>query len=68
MDDRCEWRKPDVKALYGDKFIAFEIQLSTTFLSVIVERREFYLKNNALIFWIFNEFDPKNTKMTQDLS
>ena len=61
-----EWRKPDVKALYGDKFIAFEIQLSTTFLSVIVERREFYLKNNALIFWIFNEFDPKNTKMTQE--
>jgi len=55
-----------VKASYCGKLIAFEIQLSTTFLSVIVERREFYLKNNALIFWIFNDFDPKNTKITQE--
>lgn len=39
-----EWRKPDVRAVFGGTPIAFEIQLSTTFLDVIVERRRFYLR------------------------
>ena len=33
-----EWRKPDVLTEWGNKQIAFELQLSTTFLSVIVGR------------------------------
>ncbi|HFF4151016.1 TPA: DUF6035 family protein, partial [Acinetobacter baumannii] len=33
--DLSEWRKPDVSALYLNKLIVFEGQLSTTFLNVI---------------------------------
>ena len=37
-----EKRKPDVYAIIGDKEYAFEVQLNTTFLSVIEEREAFY--------------------------
>ncbi len=49
-----EWRQPDVQAKYKDQLFVFEIQLSTTFLSVIAGRREFYLKNGACLVWIFD--------------
>lgn len=49
------WRRPDVQAQLGEKLLAFEIQLSTTFLTVIAGRREFYLKKGGLLFWIFDE-------------
>lgn len=48
------WRIPDVQALIGDKRVVFEIQLSTTFLSVIVARDFFYRYNNIYIIWLFN--------------
>ena len=32
------WRKPDVMAIYNDLNIVFELQLSTTFISVVVQR------------------------------
>lgn len=65
--DREKWRRPDIAATYHSKAnnqldIAFEVQLSTTFLSVVAERRQFYLKNNALLFWILKEsntLDPR---------
>ena len=48
------WRKPDVYAEYkGHRFI-FELQLSTTFISVIVDRDIFYRLNNYNIIWVFN--------------
>ncbi|MFZ6641774.1 hypothetical protein ACO0LL_18695 [Undibacterium sp. TC4M20W] len=34
----CEWRQPDICATYRGTKIVFEIQLSTTYLDVIVER------------------------------
>lgn len=49
------WRRPDIQAQLNGKLFAFEIQLSTTFLTVIAGRREFYLKNGGLLFWIFAE-------------
>jgi len=49
-----EWRRPDVSAKFGDNDIAFEIQLSTTFLSVIVEREIYYKDNNIFIIWFFD--------------
>ncbi len=52
-----QWRKPDVQAVYGGQRIAFEIQLSTTFLDVIAGRRDFYLAEGGLLFWIFARFD-----------
>ncbi len=56
--DRSKWRKPDVQALWkGTTRIAFEIQLSTTFLHVIAERRLFYRDEGALLCWIFKRFD-----------
>lgn len=59
------WRKPDVKAWYGDTPIAFEVQLSTTFLNVVVEREKFYLNEKGLIFWIFRQIDLLDPRLFQ---
>lgn len=40
-------RRPDVQAQFGQQRIAFEVQLSTTFIRVIAERREFYLREGG---------------------
>ena len=65
--DRTKWRKPDVQALWKGKIrIAFEIQLSTTFLHVIAERRNFYRQEGGLLCWIFKSFDQAEARMTQD--
>jgi len=65
------WRKPDVQAVYSapngtSVRVAFEIQLSTTYLDVIVERRRFYLEQEGLLFWVFAEFNETGRKLTQD--
>lgn len=52
-----EWKKPDVQCIYTDKKLVFEIQLSTTFLSVIVQREEFYRAHKTFILWVFRNFD-----------
>ncbi len=64
--DRVSWRKPDVQALFNDLRVAFEIQLSTTFLHVIAERREFYLREGGLLCWVFKSFDADRSRLTQD--
>jgi competence CoiA-like predicted nuclease len=61
-----EWRKPDVLANLDGLKIAFEVQLSTTFLDVIAERRLFYLKEGGLLFWIFARFDEDARRLTLD--
>jgi hypothetical protein len=61
-----QWRKPDVQAVYDGQRIAFEIQLSTTFLDVIAGRRDFYLAEGGLLFWIFARFDTDRLRMTDD--
>ncbi|MDR2410677.1 MAG: WG repeat-containing protein, partial [Bacteroidales bacterium] len=48
------WRQPDISAEFEGKKIVFELQLSTTFLSVVVDRDIFYRLNNIFILWIFN--------------
>jgi len=53
--DRSVWRKPDVRGSWRGKTLVFEAQLSTTFISVIAARRQFYLQEGALLFWIFRE-------------
>jgi len=55
-----EWRKPDVLAIYENRKIAFELQLSTTFLSVIVERTIFYRERGIYLIWIFPNFSLNN--------
>ena len=64
--DRAAWRRPDVQAIYGGIPIAFEIQLSTTFLRVIAERRAFYQKEGGLLVWIFKTFDADKARLTQE--
>ncbi|HCE1977267.1 TPA: hypothetical protein NGS68_000533 [Vibrio parahaemolyticus] len=55
------WRRPDVRATYhgphGPRKVVFELQLSTTFLSVIVAREDFYQRNEAFIIWVLLDFD-----------
>jgi len=51
-----EWRKPDVLADFNGKTIAFELQLSTTFLSVIVGRTIFYQQRGVFLIWVFPNF------------
>lgn len=59
-------RRPDIQAVFKkNNRIAFEAQLSTTFLDVIVARRNFYLQNNAFVFWIFKDFEIETALMTE---
>ena len=66
------WRRPDVYAKYRGQDVVFELQLSTTFVSVIAERDLFYRMNNTHIIWIFN-FDERaehvdlTNMMTKDI-
>lgn len=65
--DRKQWRKPDIQAVWQGKLkVAFEVQLSTTFLEVIAQRRLFYKAEGGLVCWIFKKFDKENALMTQD--
>jgi len=50
------WRKPDVRCEYKGMNLVFEIQLSTTFLSVIAERERYYRGNGIFIIWVFKGF------------
>jgi len=55
-DDGTEWKKPDVKGTFQGKKVAFEIQLSTESLDVIIKRRNFYKRNNTLLVWVFQAY------------
>lgn len=61
-----EWRKPDVRATFNGTPVVFEVQLSTTYISVIAQRREFYLKEGALLVWVFASFPDRERRLTQD--
>lgn len=59
-----ERRRPDVRSRYCNaQDIAFEVQLSTTFDSVMVDREEFYRKEGGLLLWVFGEFDPERARL-----
>lgn len=60
------WRRPDVSAMYGELQVAFEVQLSTTYLDVIAARRSFYLKEGGLLFWVFAKFEETGRRLTLD--
>ena len=62
------WRRPDVSATVkssGLKMV-FELQVSTTFLDVIIDRDNFYQRNNASILWVFLNFN-NNTFTEKDI-
>lgn len=58
--DGTQWRRPDVRALFRGQPVAFEIQLATTFLSVIESRSRFYLSEGARLIWVFRSFQTEN--------
>lgn len=64
------WRKPDVAATYlhsGVEIrIAFEAQLSRTFLSVVVDRTIFYRSNGGLLVWVMPAFTPDDRLLMHD--
>ncbi len=59
-------RQPDVQAVRGDLRLAFEVQLSTTFLSVVAGRRQFYREEGGLLVWVLANFTPEYRRMTTD--
>jgi hypothetical protein len=60
-------RRPDVRALWKRQLpVAFEVQLSTTFLRVIAERRAFYLREGGLLLWVFKDFNMRDARLTHD--
>jgi Family of unknown function (DUF6035) len=60
--NNLEWKKPDISADYKEIKLVFEIQLSTTFLSVIVDREHFYQENQTFILWVFRNFEIEEFK------
>jgi len=59
-----ERRRPDVRSRFQDRIdVAFEVQLSTTFGSVMAEREQFYREEGGLLLWIFGEFDPEHARL-----
>ena len=56
------WRRPDVSCEFLGKKIVFEVQLSTTYLNVIVEREAHYREDRTYVIWLFANFDPADLK------
>ncbi|MCK4956088.1 MAG: hypothetical protein KAS49_00530 [Candidatus Cloacimonetes bacterium] len=54
------WRKPDISTKFGNKQIAIELQLSTTWLDVITNRQHFYKEQGIFLLWVFNRFDTND--------
>lgn len=59
-------RRPDVSARIDQLRLAFEVQLSTTFLDVLLSRREFYRSERAALVWVLPNFHPNYRRMTDD--
>lgn len=59
-------RRPDVAARIQSLRVAFEVQLSTTFLDVVLGRKQFYREQGAALVWILPGFDPNYRRMTTD--
>ncbi|MBX3710392.1 MAG: hypothetical protein KF800_00300 [Lysobacter sp.] len=64
--DGVRWRQPDVQSVWQEQRVAFEVQLSTTFLHVIVERMSFYRRNAGVLLWLFRDLDPSEFKLAED--
>jgi competence CoiA-like predicted nuclease len=62
-----KWKRPDIQCDFKDFELVFEIQLSKTWLSDIVERDKFYRKIKTFIFWVFSSFEIErpNQDITQ---
>lgn len=66
LSDPRSYRRPDVQASLNGLRIAFEVQLSTTFLDVVAGRRMFYKREKGLLIWVLREFSPDYRRLTED--
>lgn len=64
--DSAALRRPDVQARREELRVAFEAQLTTTFLDVVIGRKLFYLSEGGLLVWILPYFDPSYRQLTID--
>lgn len=53
------YRRPDIRAIFPDKDVVVEVQITSTFLDVILGRRDFYVEHNMYLLWVVNEFKPE---------
>lgn len=60
-------RRPDIRAISPDRNIdmVIEVQLTTTFVDVILDRNDFYRDRNMYILWVF--YDLKNNFTQKDV-
>lgn len=65
LRDRMLWRQPDVSCTYKGKRLVFELQLNPTFVEVISGREQFYHDEKTFICWLFDDFDPCNTDLSE---
>lgn len=61
-----EWKRPDVQCVKDEKRIVFEIQLSYTFLSDVINRDEFYRQEGIFIIWVFAFFDLRRATVRDE--
>jgi hypothetical protein len=59
-------RRPDIQAKLGPLRIAFEAQLTTTFLDVVIGRKTFYRSEGGILVWVLPYFDPAYRQLTVD--
>ena len=52
-------RRPDIRAIFPDKDVVVEVQITSTFLDVILGRQDFYVEHNMYLLWVVNEFKPE---------
>lgn len=53
------YRRPDIRAIFPDKDVVVEVQITSTFLDVILGRQDFYAEHNMHLLWVVNEFKPE---------
>lgn len=60
------WRRPDLQARRNDVRIAFEVQLSSTYVNVMSARRHFYLTEGGILFWILPSVSEESRRQFED--
>lgn len=60
-----KWRQPDVQTTFEGRRVAFEVQLSTTFVHVIAERMRFYRENEGRLLWLFKDLDVNEFRLAE---
>ncbi|MCC7038287.1 MAG: hypothetical protein IT560_13430 [Alphaproteobacteria bacterium] len=58
-------RKPDIQTTHNTRKIAFEIQLATTQIPIILQRENFYKNEDAHLIWLVWQFETKPIKDIQ---